>query len=37
VGFIAYGVRQLAPYARAATGMFHPTRETATGKLLDRL
>jgi hypothetical protein len=37
VGFIDYGVRQLAPYARAATGMFHPTRETATGKLLDRL
>jgi hypothetical protein len=36
-GFIDYGARQLAPYARAAAAMFHPTRETATGRLLDRL
>jgi hypothetical protein len=36
-GFVRYGVRQLAPYTQAAIGAFHPTRETLTGKLLDRL
>jgi hypothetical protein len=36
-GFLRYGVRQLAPYTQAAIGAFHPTRETLTGKLLDRL
>jgi hypothetical protein len=37
VGFVRYGARQLAPYAQAAAAAFHPTRETVTGKLLDRL
>lgn len=37
VGFVRYGARQLAPYTHAAIGAFHPTRETLTGKLLDRL
>jgi hypothetical protein len=36
-GFVGYGVRQLAPYTRAALGAFAPERETLTGKLLDRL
>lgn len=37
VGFVSYGVRQLAPYTHAALGAFAPQRETLTGKLLDRL
>jgi hypothetical protein len=37
VGFLAYGSRQLAPYARAAISAFAPERETLTGRLLDRL
>ena len=37
VGFLRYGVRQLAPYTQAAIGAFAPDRETLTGKLLDRL
>lgn len=37
VGFVRYGARQLAPYTHAAIAAFHPTRETLTGKLLDRL
>ena len=37
VGFLRYGVRQLAPYTHAAIGAFAPDRETLTGKLLDRL
>jgi hypothetical protein len=37
VGFLQYGVRQLTPYTHAAIGAFHPSRETLTGKLLDRL
>jgi hypothetical protein len=37
VGFLAYGSRQLAPYARAAISAFAPARETLTGRLLDRL
>jgi hypothetical protein len=36
-GFVSYGIRQLTPYTHAAIGAFHPTRETLTGKLLDRL
>ena len=36
VGFMRYGVQQLAPYTQAAIGAFHPARETLTGKLLDR-
>jgi hypothetical protein len=35
-GFVRYGVRQLAPYTQAAIAAFHPTRETLTGRLLDR-
>jgi hypothetical protein len=37
VGFLQYGVRQLTPYTHAAISAFHPSRETLTGKLLDRL
>jgi hypothetical protein len=37
LGFLGYGVQQLAPYTHAAIGAFHPSRETLTGKLLDRL
>ena len=37
VGFLQYGIRQLTPYTHAAIGAFHPSRETLTGKLLDRL
>ena len=36
VGFVRYGVQQLAPYTQAAIGAFHPARETLTGNLLDR-
>lgn len=36
-GFVGYGVRQLAPYTRAAIDAFAPERETLTSKLLDRL
>ena len=36
VGFMRYGMQQLAPYTQAAIGAFHPARETLTGKLLDR-
>jgi hypothetical protein len=36
-GFLGYGARQLAPYARAAVAAFHPERETLTGKLLGKL
>ena len=36
-GFVGYGVRQLAPYTKAAVAAFAPERETLTGKLLDRL
>jgi hypothetical protein len=35
-GFVRYGVRQLTPYTRAAIAAFHPSRETSTGRLLDR-
>ena len=35
-GFVGYGVRQLGPYTQAAVAAFHPSRETLTGKLLDR-
>jgi hypothetical protein len=37
VGYLRYGVKQIAPYTQAAIGAFDPTRETLTGKLLDRL
>ena len=37
VGFLRYGARQLAPYARAAVAAFHPARETLTGKLFGKL
>jgi hypothetical protein len=37
VGFVRYGVRQLAPYTKAALGAFAPERDTLTSKLLDRL
>ncbi len=36
-GFVRYGVQQLTPYTQAALAAFHPSRETLTGKLLDRL
>jgi hypothetical protein len=36
IGFVRYGVRQLTPYTQAALAAFHPSRETLTGKLLDR-
>jgi hypothetical protein len=35
-GFISYGTRQLAPYARAAVAAFHPERATLTDKLLGK-
>jgi len=37
VGFLSYGSRQLAPYARAALAAFAPSRATLTSKWLDRL
>jgi hypothetical protein len=37
LGFLRYGIQQLTPYTRAAIGAFQPSRETVTGKLLDRL
>jgi hypothetical protein len=37
VGFLSYGARQLAPYARAAVAAFHPARETLTGKFMGKL
>jgi hypothetical protein len=37
VGFLSYGARQLAPYARAAVAAFHPARETLTGKFIAKL
>jgi hypothetical protein len=37
VGFVRYGVRQLAPYTHAAVAAFDGSRETLTGRLLDRL
>jgi hypothetical protein len=37
VGFVRYGVRQLAPYTHAALAAFDRSRETLTGRLLDRL
>ncbi len=36
-GFLRYGVQQLTPYTHAAIAAFHPSRETLTSKLLDRL
>jgi hypothetical protein len=35
-GFLAYGQRQLAPYAIAAVAAFHPERGTLTGRFLDK-
>jgi hypothetical protein len=37
VGYLRYGLRQITPYTQAAIGAFDPSRETLTGKLLDRL
>ncbi|MEO8465548.1 MAG: hypothetical protein ABI640_09430 [Gammaproteobacteria bacterium] len=37
VGFMRYGMRQLAPYTHAALAAFDRRRETSTGRLLDRL
>ncbi len=37
VGFVRYGVRQLAPYTHAALAAFDRSRETLTDRLLDRL
>jgi len=37
VGFLSYGARQLAPYARAALAAFAPSRATLTARWLDRL
>jgi hypothetical protein len=37
VGFMRYGVRQLAPYTNAALAAFDRNRETLTGRWLDRL
>src|SRR6185295_2419329 len=37
VGFVRYGVRQLAPYTHAAIAAFDRNRATLTGRLLDRL
>jgi hypothetical protein len=34
-GFLAYGQRQLAPYARAAVAAFHPERGTLTDRFLN--
>ncbi len=36
VGFVRYGARQLAPYTHAALAAFDRSRETLTGRLLDR-
>ena len=36
-GFVRFGMRQLAPYTRAALAAFDRDRETLTGRLLDRL
>jgi hypothetical protein len=36
-GFMSYGSRQLAPYARAALAAFEPSRGTLTARWLDRL
>jgi hypothetical protein len=36
-GFLSYGRRQLAPYARAALAAFAPSRGTLTERWLDRL
>jgi hypothetical protein len=35
-GVVSFAVRQLSPYGRAALAAFHPSRETLTGKLLDK-
>ncbi|HET7608550.1 MAG TPA: hypothetical protein VFL84_07735 [Gammaproteobacteria bacterium] len=37
VGYVRYGALKLTPYTRAAIEAFHPSRETLTGKLLDKL
>jgi hypothetical protein len=37
VGFVGYGVRQLAPYTRAALAAFSPGRTTLTSRYLDKL
>jgi hypothetical protein len=37
IGFVSYGVRQLAPYTRAALGAFSPARTTLTSRYLDKL
>jgi hypothetical protein len=37
VGFLSYGSRQLAPYARAALAAFSPQRDTLTSRWLDRI
>ena len=37
VGYLRYGLQQIAPYTQAAVDAFDPSRETLTGKLLDRL
>ena len=37
IGFLAYGSRQLGPYARAALTAFAPARGTLTARWLDRL
>jgi hypothetical protein len=37
IGYLRYGMQQIAPYMQAAIGAFDPARETLTGKLLDRL
>ena len=37
VGYLRYGLQQIAPYTQAAIGAFDPKRETLTGRLLDRL
>ena len=36
VGFMSFGARQLAPYARAAVAAFHPERETLTGRFIGK-
>ena len=37
VGFLNYGVRQIAPYTHAAIAAFEPARATLTDRLLDKL
>lgn len=37
VGYLRYGVLKLTPYTHAAIEAFHPSRETLTDKLLDRI